>query len=1063
MASDKNILLGANAVPQQSEDTESGNQPDMLICLVSNLDSRQIVGIDQIQLLLENRKFSVDHFEYKVTNKVELRRPINPKVKNGPTEKVIVEEKVNINANLKTLRQLTWRVLKDPENVLLVQLTRAKGETLSVPIIFSKILKSHQSILVTGTNQFTRTQLLTKPDLSFNRVPKTVEEDAAFKETLLQRAKRRKGMQASMRELQDIQGISAEVHEKVMGIISGRKVDLTDAEAINLLILSDLYSRYSAMFHTFQLDFGGKNLSTAALSKQFLELTQGIKTSYLIQKLRPYLGENADKCRKNNHIFHLLYKSLSRLDEKKIVSDGKILNRGSLFGLLKSIIFTSRSQQDPDLWKQCLFFLDPGDESTLPEDNEAIIDQLSGISEKRLIEDFEASSKSLFEVHLTHNLHNFVLGRKVWISGDHLKDFETGVISSVVIPRLHFKHASGAQLTDQNALFSQNEKTSTELLNPVHFIARSYGFLMSKRLTLNAEEFLKESSKKVEKRLGEYLFPAMYEKLVFEPGLPVSRNQFANLLEQKQLIRKLKEKGHLPNSLEVGYDELLTDQVLFGEGVSVFDKDFSREEFTTRCKNARSQFQKFIDNLRRMKDANSDEFNPAHIFVNLMEEGQYNFRSPFFRKQIKSTYLHEELKEIVTNSCMEIKDEIADIAVKDKAVIEIPLSMEPLLFIGNTFSINVSMRIIDVHLVVHPVDEIDKLQPLSRKFSETIKKYLEVENTAERKSLKLTCDILREYQKASAEYFRFMTMLVLDRHLDNLIQLEKETDQLNPNHLKNYFSDMEKLVIGSVRGQNLSKILKYDTKLTAKRTSEVDNLTIGQFIQQILYYKSALSQINTKRTTIKTILTLLSKFSTKLKEDPKWRRYHRLVTRFSKILNLPVRNLNKKAFVQLSDISQEIKSLVKKEEYKEGVIALLFAEWKRRNPERKNDIYFYDSFLDASGTSKDNLVFKIRVARELTEQLSQKRCIIFFPEGAKQHQLKQMKEIMLFLNEKYPLLDVYVETRTITDETQESLARKFHPKNFFLIEKLTPEPYDGKKAIQLKITRRKVDQQQTHI
>lgn len=1054
MATSSNPLI-PQAPAHPPEDTDAGNQPDMVICLVSNLDSRQVVGIDQIRTQLEKHKFSLDHFEYKVTNKVEMRRPINPKVKNGPTEKIIVEEKVNINANLKTLRQLTWRVLKDPENVLLVQITRAKGETLSVPLIFNKVLKSHRSILITGASHFTRIQLLSKPDLNFSRIPKIIEENEEFKISLLQRSKRKKGLQASMRELQDIQGIPKDVHEKVMGIISGRKVELSDAEAINLLILSDLYSRYSAMFHTFQTDFGGKKLSTAALTKQFLELTHGIKTSYLVQKLRPYMGENADKCRKNNHVFHLLYKSLTRLDEKKIVDNGKILNRSSLFGVLKSLVFTSRSQQDPDLWKQCLFFQDPNDEHTIEKENDAVIDRLSGISEKRLVEDFEASSHSLFEVHLTHNLHNFVLGKRVWVSSDYLKDFELGVVNSVIIPTLHFKHASGAQISEKNGLFSQSTKTSAELINPIHFPARSYGFLMSKRLLQNTKSFLGKNVKSIEKRLGEHLFPAMYEKLIFEPGLPISRNQYANFLEKKQLIRKIKEKGYCSNSIEVDYDELLTEQTLLGDGVSIFDKNFSKEEFTKRYKNARAQFESFLNNIRRMKDANPDEFNPAHIFVNLMEEGQYNFRSPFFRKQIKSTYLYEELREIVTNSCMEIKDKIADSAVTDKAVLKIPLSLEPILFIGNTFSINVSMRIIDVHLVASPVESSEKLSALSNSFSITLEKYLEGDNTPEKKSLKQTIEILREYQKVSAEFFRLMTILVLDRHLDNLVKIDNEMEQLNPNHLKYYFLDMEKLVIGSIRGQNLSGILQYDTKLTAKKTSEVDNLTIGQFIQQILYYKSALRQINHKKATIRTILKLLSKFSSKLKDDPKWKRYHRMIRKFNKILGLPVQHLSKKILIQLSDISQEIKDLVKKEEYKEGVIALLFAEWKRRNPEQKNDIYFYDSFLDASGTGKDNLIFKIRMARELSGQLAKKKCIIFFPEGAKEHQLKQMKEIMLFLNVDYPLLDVYVETRTLSDETQENLARRFHPKNFFLIDKITPEPYDVHKSVKLKITRRK--------
>ena len=272
----------------ESDDTSS---LDLKICFVSLVDARQIEGIDILRQVLERYHFTVENFEYKLTSKIEVRKPINPKIKNGPSEKVIVEERVNINTQLKTLRQLSWRVSKDPENVLLLQISRTKGESLCVPLIFSKILNDKKQILVTGITNRIKLQLTAKPDLSLKKIPLAILQNEACKIDLIKRSKRLKGMQAAMRELQEITSFPKDLKDKILGIITGKKIELTDAEAINLLLLSDLHNRYSTMFQNFQQEVVTQASPVPALTKQFIELTQGIKTSILVSKLAPYLGE----------------------------------------------------------------------------------------------------------------------------------------------------------------------------------------------------------------------------------------------------------------------------------------------------------------------------------------------------------------------------------------------------------------------------------------------------------------------------------------------------------------------------------------------------------------------------------------------------------------------------------------------------------------------------------------------------------------------------------------------------------------------------------------------------
>ena len=216
------------------------------------IEKRQIEGIDLLTGLLNDRGFEVDHFEYKVLKKSEIRRPINPKQKNSPTEKITVEEKLNVNANLKSVGQLEWRVMKDPENVLLLQTQRTKGEALCLPLYFDSVFKKERQILVTGLNNAIKCQLVAKPDLRFQRIPEPIEQDKTVKDQLIHRASRQKGMQSTARELLDFPGLPEGITKKIVAIATGKKEKLNDAEAINLILISDLYSRYTPAFQTFQ-------------------------------------------------------------------------------------------------------------------------------------------------------------------------------------------------------------------------------------------------------------------------------------------------------------------------------------------------------------------------------------------------------------------------------------------------------------------------------------------------------------------------------------------------------------------------------------------------------------------------------------------------------------------------------------------------------------------------------------------------------------------------------------------------------------------------------------------
>jgi hypothetical protein len=139
------------------------------------------------------------------------------------------------------------------------------------------------------------------------------------------------------------------------------------------------------------------------------------------------------------------------------------------------------------------------------------------------------------------------------------------------------------------------------------------------------------------------------------------------------------------------------------------------------------------------------------------------------------------------------------------------------------------------------------------------------------------------------------------------------------------------------------------------------------------------------------------------------------------------------------EYSIKLNRLVTKHEYKNSVIAILHAEWKRQNPENKKDIYFYLPFLgDDAPRGKTNLLLEIRKARDLIIMLKTKRAIIFFPGATKEIQMNQMIEINDFIKEQELAPEIYVDTRTLTEDKVRQLAKYFLPLSFFNVDTLEP-------------------------
>lgn len=1038
MKSTAPTLAHAKTRDQSDLKSTGSNKADLIVRFVSLLEKRQIEDIEVISALLQKKNFSTDFFEYKVVKKTEIRRPINPKFKDGPKQKVIIEDKINVNIDFKTVRQLVWRVLKDPENVLLLQLSRTKGEPLSLPFIFEEVFNKNRQILVTGLTNNVRLQLITKPDLSFETIPSTVEKNHFLKEQLIKRAGRAKGMQSTARELLDFPGLPKKISEKITALATGKKEQFSDEQVINLIILSDLYSRYFPVLQNFQADVMEKRGTVANLSRQFQDFTKNIDTKYLVSKLSSYLGEEGGKSKDNNQVFQFLYQRLQRMTDGKLFVKGKLLDVKSLFLTLRSMICLARSQQDPELWNRCLFFLKPEEGIPQTQPNLKTIISLASKSQERILISHVASSRNLIEIYITNNIHEIIRRGKISLAENLLSGLEAGVVNNTIVPQLHFHLVKNAQESDGLKLFADPKIKFDKLINPLHCVAGALGHLIDNLLRENLRKFLRQDLKNLVKRFGTDFFDIFYEQAVLETGLQISRNQFAKWLEGQKIVNKTGNLGYLANKIETDFDPLLSPQILMGSGESLFPATYSEKNFRKDYVNNRNHFSSFFVKLRQGHRAQNEKSNPVTIFWEFVEQGKYNFRSSSFREHVRDSFLLEELKLIVQDSCVDIHNDLERKAVNDKAILKIPLNCESLLYIGNTFEITAPNKLLKIRLHALPVKSVSELNEISQIFSNNFLERLRQAETPERKGLVKAMKILDEYRKLSLNFNKYLTIKVLDHYINKFMQ-QQEKRLLSPAQLKYGLKDKEKLLIGSVRDINLGKLLGFDQKLARRKVEIVDSQSFGQMLESILYLKTVKRDLESRVEIISKLLEILSRFSNTLKEGQEWKNYTSMAKRVFKLLSLPIETLDEKNIKFLSQVSQKIHKLVSKREYKDSVIAILHAEWKRKNPDQAKKIYFYMPFIDIEVAGNLNKLQEIRRAGDLLRMLKRKKCIIFFPNSSKEIQIKQMIEVGNFLKQQSLDIAVYMETRILEKEKLNELSKFFYPNNFFQLDKMNPD------------------------
>ena len=1008
---------------------DSNPAPELWLRFVSPTERRAVVGMEMMQKVLEVKGFRVDHADFQVINKREVKRPINPKFKEGPKETVILEERVNINTAFKHLRQLGAKARQNSENVLLVQIERIKGEAIAYPLIFPALFDQGTDIIITGITKTVLSQLTAKPDPTLAKMPEAISQDEVALADLLGRAKRKKGMQSTARELLNIQGLKPEVVEKVTAVAHSKPNAVTDDEVVNLILLADIASRYQPVLDQFWNDVTRKASPVAVLGKQFAQLMAGLPLPGVLNKLKPFLDH--EKTYKSfDGLFAGIYQCLQGMENKHFEGDPRLFNPQTLAATIKGVVVIGRSQLDPGLWKKCVCFYSPDDERS--DNNESVV-ALAKIADSiisRAAKEAAHSTQSFQDIYDITNTCRYI--QNTAVSFDGLEPNDLGLFSQNLAKR--WGYMVNVPM-DTIHLFGELQHPMPQFYRSLKSIGSVYGYALSCRLSSAAEAFFKPGLKSLKEQYGEEFFEICYYQCVTSLALPVSRAQLAQWLKTQSLVKSLDGLGYPEDTDTEPLDPWITDAILSGSQESIIPETCGPEELTQAFREAQKKVLSFFKKLEKHPFESGPELNPATQLLQVFKSGVFDIDSKEFREAVKGTYLGEEFEEVIQNATSELKTELQNHAKGSKLILMIPSALRGLFFLSHRFKIRGAESILQVHLLVSSSKKTAQLTGIHKQFSSKIGRYLQDTQDPYRLGLIQTTQMLNEYQKTTQEYLRFLGLLFFDRFLEGFHQKEECNPTNGPEQIKKKVADRTKMVIGQVKGIRVNKLLNFADPKLQREAMPMENQSLAQFRQAVFYTHNVTSGLEKIINKTNKLLNLLGRFSASMKNTPEYKQLGKLYGTYLSLITLPIDKWTDRMITELGEVTLSIKKSIDESEGMDAPGDRLRKEWNDRNPGDENILKPHKLFSHER-VKTDNFLFELTQARDLLNIVSSKKCIIFAPEKAKKGQIKQIVEILGFLQSQYPKVQIYLEDASVSDEDRELLARSINPKNFFDSSKL---------------------------
>ncbi|MEE8396584.1 MAG: hypothetical protein V3S29_11055, partial [bacterium] len=348
-----NPLTGPTAKPDSAADPADKR----VVKLVSNSPAADIEGLDDFLAVFNSGDTAAQITPFKYVVQRRVKRALGGKFGKGLSTEVTENTEINLNEDLFGLRRWLGAVKQDPGSVMLLNILKIKEGSLAAPLVFSDMLKTGRPILVTGADHSVRAQLLAVGDPNFAKIPKEVENDPSLKSSLLVRVQRRKGFVQSVRNLMELDYLPGRIRERIAEINSGGDPSkLSEAEIVNMCLLSDAASRYRPVLEQFKDSMVNSKLQVPLLISMFELLLADIPLNQCIAAFAEFVAPEDEGNPKPTTKAQLFGHAMRYVTGDDGTSrTGRMDKMTKFHKVLSNNFLKHRMRIDPFLWKHCHF------------------------------------------------------------------------------------------------------------------------------------------------------------------------------------------------------------------------------------------------------------------------------------------------------------------------------------------------------------------------------------------------------------------------------------------------------------------------------------------------------------------------------------------------------------------------------------------------------------------------------------------------------------------------------------------------------------------------------------
>jgi len=652
---------------------------------------------------------------------------------------------------------------------------------------------------------------------------------------------------------------------------------------------------------------------------------------------------------------------------------------------------------------------------------------------------------------------------------------------NVIQHRLGFEAYPKAVRPNSVGMFTKPEHLPLgKLENDPVLLSRAYTALISLQIDRYVKKTIDHKVGYLQSTFGENFFEVIYQNVVTYNDLPLSRNQLAWFIKNRNLLGSLSEKGWRSEHENELKDTFLTLELPQLPGVKREVRN--TKEFEGFEKNYQEYAQKFLQLLNDLKAAGErDPTKDLHALIwSLFRRGIYNLTRVEARDAFRKSSFYGQLKEIIAR----ISSENYSVFTKDIQSEGVKIYLHPdhhfLLTIGNRFNFLVEQKVVRYQLIGSPIPNPADLDPLSRVFHEKFSRELKVESDSGVLALAGIGKEIDRIRLLWHEYSRHLAFTMLDRIISETVIKELTPGRILAKNLW-YVKDDIKFCLGpAITTQQtvpFAKILQVPENMgNIQKNPRSCSTTIDDFTIEIHKITRLMDELLNIQGISEDVLDILQNLTHERAESSLVTKYEQGLGQMIQLLSRPLRYFTEKEVMALHQVALALRSILQSffntpGTQKDQLVQRVQNQLRsRRSDGHLLKMNFTDGFIldmtqikvmekkkvDGEVVTRQRKVEvevdatyqtlprRIREVIRVHDILTRKRHVVFSPEGQKRKQMEYVMEIINVLQElRGNALNFYVDYSMISEDQMKNLATRVKPHNFFNMDEMKPEAAEG--------------------